>query len=339
MDTDFLKSAGANAALQALAKSYGIQPRQLDAIIATVLPAFTNRIERNTLSRGGLSDLVAEIGRPQHLQILANPSLVTSPAAEKVGIGALDNVFGDKAASRSIAAQAALSSGVQQAIIQKLLPILASLVMAALSKQGGLGDIMKKLPDILGGNPGGAPQPSPSRRRQTQPEADEPSWPQQGSQSPDLGGLGDILSKIPGFPGSQPQAQPKPQAQSPWGTPGRSAQVPQPQVPQPSGDTGFGGAGGGFGGSPLPIPGDAIPGINAPGGTQADNQYGNLPDIIRRGGQSVDGNDLGRVVREKIGTTLGFPSTGILGWIIRFIVLRWGWGLLRGILSRVLTGR
>lgn len=333
METDFLKAAGANAALQALAKSYDITPAQLEAIIASVLPAFTNSIERNTLSRGGLSDLVAEIGRPQHALILKDPARAVSPEAQQAGIGALDNLFGNKAKSRSLAAQAASSSGVQQAIIQKLLPILASLVMAALSKQGGLGDIMKRLPDILGGNPAGAPEPAPSRRRQSRSEPEEPAWPQQGPQGSDLGGIGDILSKIPGMPGHQPQTQPK--AQSPWGGAGGSTT----QLPQPSSETDFGGAGGGFGGSPLPIPGDRIPGINAPGGAPDNNQYGNLPDIIRRGGQSVDGNDLGRAVREKIGTTLGFPSTGIVGWIIRFIVLRWGWGLLRSILSRVLTGR
>lgn len=317
MDTDFLKSAGANAALQALAKSYGISPEQLNAIIATVVPAFSNSIERNTLSRGGLSDLIAEIGRPEHAQILADPSRVTSPAATEAGVGALDNLFGNKAKSRSLAAQAALSSGVQQAIIQKLLPIIASLVMAALSKstQGGLGDILKKLPDIFGG---GAQDPAPRGRRQSAPP-DEDAGP---------GGLGDILSKIPGFPGSAPQSQPRQQERSPWGAPGAS-----PQSPQPSGDTGFGGAGGG--GSPLPIPGDRIPGVNAP----ADNQWGNLPEVIRRGGQQVDGNDLGKVVRDKIGSTLGFPNTGIVGWIVRFLVLRWGWGLLRGILGRMFTGR
>ena len=363
LDIDFLKAAGANPALQAAAKTYGVSPEQLDAIVATVIPAFSTRIERNMLSRGGLSDLVAEIGRPAHSQIAAHPDLVASPYADQAGVGALDTLFGNKANSRSIAAQAALSSGVQQAIIQKLLPILASLVMAALSKstQGGLGDIIKKLPDILGG---GGPQPTP---RGGQPSDTGPDLgglgdiikklpdilgggsdsqpaprggqsrqnPGQGS-NPDLGGLGDILSKIPGMPGNHPQPQPQPQSQpqSPWGSGGRTAQVPVPS--SDTSDTGFGGAGGGFGGgSPLPIPGDRIPGVNAP----ADNQYGNLPDIIRRGGQSVDGNDLGRAVRDKIGPSLGLPSGGILSWVIRFIVLRWGWGFVKRILSRALTGR
>lgn len=333
MTTDILGSAGANAALQALAKSYGITPDQLDAVVAQVVPALSNRIERNTLSRGGLSDLVAEFARPEHIKALTDPNFATSPAAINTGNKALDTIFGSKATSRNIAAQAAMSSGIQQAIIQKLLPIIASMVMAALAKntQGGLGDILKKLPDILGGGGAGMPQPSaPSRRRQPQPEADsEPNWPQQGSKNPDLGGLGDILSKIPGFPGSE-------QTGSPMPIPGRTTQSTQPQhIPQPQGDTGFGGGGGFGGGSPLPIPGDRIPGVNAPN----DNPFGNLPDVIRRGGQTADGRSLGEVVRGQVGSSLGFPSTGFLGWIVRLIVLRWGWGLVTGIIRRVLTGR
>ena len=90
------------------------------------------------------------------------------------------------------------------------------------------------------------------------------------------------------------------------------------------------------GGSPLPIPGDVIPGINGP----ANNPYGNLPDVIRRGGgPAVDGGSLGDVIRNTIGSSLGFQSKGFLGWVIRLIVLRWGWGFVRSILGRVLTGR
>ncbi|MEQ1695487.1 MAG: DUF937 domain-containing protein [Hyphomicrobiaceae bacterium] len=318
--TDILGSAGANAALEALAKSYGITPEQLDAVVEKVVPALSNRIERNTLSRGGLSDLVAEFARPAHVKALTDPNFAASPAAIDAGNHALDTIFGNKATSRNIAAQTAVSSGIQQAIIQKLLPIIASMVMAALAKntQGGLGDILKKLPDIMGGGGGGMPQsPAPSRRRQAEPEP----------QNPDLGGLGDILSKIPGFPGTQQTGQPLP-------APTRTAHAPQPQhVPQPSGDTGFGGAGGGD--QPLPIPGDRIPGINAPN----DSPFGNLPDVIRQGGQSVNGRSLGDVVRDQVGSSLGFPKSGFLSWIIRLIIMRWGWGLVTGILRRLLTGR
>ncbi len=315
--TDLLRTPQAQATLRSLAAAYGITPAQLDGILATVLPSLTASMERNTLSRGGVADLMAEVERPEHRNVLANPQWAASPDAAAVGVGALDTVFGSKAKSRNVAAQAAVSSGVSQAIIQKLLPILASLVMAALAKgtQGGLGDILKRLPD-LGGAAGGAPT-GPSRRRMDQD-------PQDGPDGGGSGGLGDIFSRIPGLPGNAGGAPlPLPGEQPPRGFPS--------QQPVPRGQTTSGPFGGG---SPLPIPGDRIPGVNAP-----NDPYGNLPDVIRSGARTSDGASLGGSVRDIFGSLLGFQSKGIVGWLIRLIVMRWGWGLVQRILSRVLTGR
>jgi hypothetical protein len=307
---DILRSPEAQASLRSLAAAYGITPEQLDAVLKAILPALTARMERNTLSRGGIADLMSEMGRPEHARVLADPARVGSADAAVAGIGALDTVFGSKATSRNVAAQAALSSGVSQAIIQKLLPILASLVMAALAKgtQGGLGDILKRLPD-LGGAAGGSTVPT--RRRQA-PE------PENTPRSQSDGGLGDIFARIPGLPGST--------GGSPLPIPGGA-----PQAPAFPGSTNSGPFGGG---SPLPLPGDHIPGVNAP-----NAPYGEMPDVIRRGGRTVDGAPLGGAIRDIFGSLLGFQSKGVIGWLVRLIVLRWGWGFVQRILSRVLTGR
>ena len=335
---DILRSAQGRRALDALAQSNGLTHAQIDAVLGTVVPALSSRIERNTLSRGGVADLLAELGRPEHARALADPAHVATPEATAAGIGALDTIFGDKAKSRSVAAQAAMSTGLSQILIQKLLPIIASLVMAALSKgsAGGLGDILKKLPDLAGaGNDGSAPQ---RRRRQADPtpqddqsqdqeqDREQDQTPNQGGPAPGIpgqGDIGDILRKL-GLPGGPMDSGPTP-APAP-----HPASFPVPHqrqsypAPAPTGDGSFGG------GSPLPIPGDRIPGINAPA-----NDYGNLPDVVRRGGQSVDGNPLGTSIRDILGSVLGFQSKGFIGWAIRLLVLRWGWGFLR----RIVMGR
>ena len=58
-------------------------------------------------------------------------------------------------------------------------------------------------------------------------------------------------------------------------------------------------------------------------------------DVVRRGGQTVDGNPLGTSIRDILGSVLGFQSKGFIGWIVRLLILRWGWGFLR----RIVTGR
>jgi hypothetical protein len=222
---DLLRSPEGEAALRALAVRFGLTSDQMDAILAKVLPALTNRMERNTLSRGGVADLVAEIARPEHARVAAQPDIYADPVAIETGNAALATVLGSREASRNVAAQAAYSSGISQAIIQKLLPIIASLVMAALAKgtQGGLGDILKRLPDLGGGSDGGQPAP---RRRRTPDREPEPQDERSGD-----GGLGDIFSKIPGLPGGAGGGSPLPiPGQSPAGSP---FPMPRPAIAFP----------------------------------------------------------------------------------------------------------
>lgn len=106
---------------------------------------------------------------------------------------------------------------------------------------------------------------------------------------------------------------------------------------------------------PLPIPGER------PGSVGSNNPYGDLSDIIRRGGtrlpenapqrvprrssgngDSIDlpgGMSLDKIIRDLLGGAAGFQSKGIIGWIIRYFLVRWGWNFIQGILRRLLTGR
>ena len=285
-----LKSAQGGKALQALAQSLQIAPGQMDQILQTVVPALSSRIERNTLNRGGLADTITEALKPEHAQALNDPHFATQPPAIDAGNGALNAVFGSKDASRSVAAQAAMSSGIEQAIIQKLLPIIASLVMAALSKAlngGGLADILKKLPDLAGAGHGTPPDETPdvSQRRSSR-RVEEPRQPSEDDQEPD----------------TAPAASQA--GNSPWNAP--SQRIPQ----QPGVSSGR------FGGDPLPLPGDRIPGINSLASSQ-------LTANIRKG-TSVDGTPVDRIVRNAIGSSLGFQSRGFFSWVIRAVVLRYG---------------
>lgn len=309
---DMLQQAVRSGALDSTARAFGIDQRQLQAILDTVLPALTQRMEANTLSRGGVADLLAEAGRPEHRALLDDPSLAAAPWAASAGVGALDTVFGDKAKSRALAARAAANSGVSQDLIQKLLPILASLVMGAIAKgsQGGLGDIMKRLPD-LGGLGGQGSQPGGGQRGRTA-QAPTPRTTQVPVERGPLGG-----------PATGGPMAGGPVADAPYG---QGSPLPLPgEAPR----------GGGYGFPGMDGPGRDGP-LSGPGSTSGPGPYGDLPDIIRRGGQQVDGGPLSGMVRNILGSLLGFQSKGVMGWIIRFLVVRYGWGILKSILGGVL---
>ena len=95
------------------------------------------------------------------------------------------------------------------------------------------------------------------------------------------------------------------------------------------------------GGTPLPLPGDSGP---SGGGWKGNNPYGDIGDIVRGGGQS--GGLLATILRSIFGSIIGRSAApagrssggGWMGWLIKLIVMRYGWrivtGLFRGILRR-----
>lgn len=267
-----------------LARSIGAQPEQVNSALDVIVPRLSAALERNTLSRGGLADLVEAIGDGHHEAYLKRPELLGSGAMRADGDAILGHILGSRESSRSLASRAAATSGISESILRQLLPIIAALMMGGLAKaaKGGLGDILNKIPGL----PGGSGMPTPSPR-----------------------------------PMGAPDATPMPR-------------MPEPMPRSPSSFPGGATAGGD---SPLPVPGDDIPGL----GRRQPNPYEDLSDVIRRGGTSLPGSggSLGGIVRDILGSVLGFKSKGFLGWLIRLIVMRWGWGLVQSILRRLLMGR
>lgn len=294
---DFVRSAQGGRAVANMARTFNIAPEQADAVIQAVIPELSRRIERNTLSRGGLADLVNALGSGTHTRTLAKPDMFGNPAVEADGNAILGHILGTKDVSRKVAHQAAQTSGMGEGLIKMLLPYIAQMLMAALANKA-------------------------------------------------QGGLGDILSKIPGMPGSTPSAD---QPQRP--RPARSdTPIPMPDM-QPA-DTGQAGrwpidnsgsqSGGGFENQqPLPMPA----GLPPESGSRTQNPYGDLSDILRGGGPKAGatvggGGSLWTVIRNVIGGALGFSTGGgVMGWIFRMVILRYGWSIVRTIFGRLFMRR
>lgn len=293
-------------AVNALARTYGVEPAAAEAVLESVVPQLSQRIERNTLSRGGVADLVGALGKASQHDYLANPQSLGSLAVTRDGIGFLDQILWSKDKSRAVAQQAAQASGLSEALIKQMLPAIAAIVMGGLAKgaAGGLGDILSKIPGLPGGGQlgdGGFGGQPPRSTPRTAPSGGR------------LGGDGNSGGGGGSWGGSDP-------------------------LPMPGG--------GDFGGqSPLPLPGDAPPGRGSQPSSGNNNPYDDLSDIIRRGGQSAPGNgggggggSLANMIRTILGAILGFQSRGLLSWIIRYVVVRYGAGILRALVG-ILLGR
>lgn len=279
---DILRQAQGGQAVDNLAQKFNIDRASADAALKSVVPQLSQRIERNTLSRGGVADLVAAIGKASEQGYLDNPRALSGDAIKSDGVGYLDQILWGKDQSRALAAKAAQSTGISEALIKQMLPTIAAMMMGGLAKGAG-------------------------------------------------GGIADILSKIPGLPGGGATTGGKP---LPMPGEARGGGSPAPS--------------GGFGGqSPLPIPGNARPGTGdgwgGGGSSGGGGPFDDLSDIIRRGGQSVPGTGggggaLANIIRSVLGAVLGFQNRGVISWIIRYVVMRYGWAILRTLAS-VVFGR
>lgn len=98
----------------------------------------------------------------------------------------------------------------------------------------------------------------------------------------------------------------------------------------------------GGGGGAVPFPKSGGGGLSLPDirnfDTSRNNPYGNAANSVNQGGSS--GGAVAGGIRDILGSLLGFGSSkGWMGWIIKFIVLRYGWTILRSVLGGLLGRR
>ena len=289
---DLLDDAPGGAYVRNLAAAFGLDPAKAETAIDVMGQALIDRIERNTLSRGGLADIVDLLGRPGAGRALTDPGNLAARQVADAGNGVLGVLLGDKHLSRGIAAKAARELGLDEETLKRMLPAVASMLIGALQRKavGPIEKTVAKVPSLsLGELRGRSPLPLPGERL-------------------------------------QPTSSKSGQSGGGWDT----------GLPQPSSGGSGGGMGGAVGGSPLPIPGDDIPGINEP------NRFPQLPDIVRRGGPQVPGpggGSLDDIIRSILASVLGFKNGGILSWIVKLLLSRWFMGFIGRILSRMIRGR
>ncbi len=259
---DILRTSHDGALDQSLAKDFGLETEAAQNVTKDLVTELSRALERNTLSRGGVSDLVEMIGNGHHARYLDAETRLASPETKQTGDRVLAQILGSKHESRGVATRVARHASVEAGTIEKILPAIAAMFMGGVEQQVG-------------------------------------------------GQLGDLAQR---FGGGDRRATPEPQL-----------------APQ----------------QPLPIPGDTVDYGGGKRSTQSP--LDDLSDMIRRGGRSFpgggrtgsrpNGSILGTVVREIFGNVLGFQSKGIVGWLIRLIVVRWGWSLLKSIARRIFLGR
>lgn len=166
---DMMDMLRASGGLDAIANQLGIPPAMAEAGAGALLPAVVGGFQKQSDAagggEGGLGSLIGMLGELGGAGMADN---VLGPQDTDVNKGndILGQIFGSKDVSRTVAGHASGQTGIDPAILKKMLPILAMLVGGYLSSrgggqqaQGGAGGI---LGSILGSVLGGGQQAAPA---------------------------------------------------------------------------------------------------------------------------------------------------------------------------------
>jgi hypothetical protein len=84
-----------------------------------------------------LESLIAALSSGNHGQYIDNPASLADSSAVTDGNGILGHLLGSKDASREVAVRAAAQTGLSADVLKRMLPLAATLMMGAFSKQSG----------------------------------------------------------------------------------------------------------------------------------------------------------------------------------------------------------
>ena len=130
-------------AITSMANELNIDEQTARTGAAALLPAIVAGMGRQTTSApgasgfGGLGDILGGALGGGAGGGLLEQVLGGGPTPTRPGNDILGNIFGNKDVSRGVAQEAAGSSGISEALLKKMLPILAMAVVGYMMKQGG----------------------------------------------------------------------------------------------------------------------------------------------------------------------------------------------------------
>lgn len=139
------------AAIDEVQKNFNLNEQETRAAVEELIPALSRGLQKNTEATPGMDELLEALRTGKHERYMEKPGSLGSPETIKDGNDILGHIFGSKEVSREVATRASNKSGLSSSLLKKMLPVVASLVMGALSKK------------VMGGSALGGNRSAPTR--------------------------------------------------------------------------------------------------------------------------------------------------------------------------------
>ncbi len=119
--------------LETLAQKFGLTREQADSAVQALVPAISTAFMTKAAQPGGLGDIAGALTDDHHRQAYADPSVAGDPQTERKGATVAGSVFGDNAIVEQVIAQAARYTGLPEATLRSMLPVIVSMVLGGVA--------------------------------------------------------------------------------------------------------------------------------------------------------------------------------------------------------------
>lgn len=123
------------AAIDEVQKNFNLSEEETRVAVGELIPALSRGLRKNTQNSQGMDELLDALRNGSHREYMEKPGTLSEPATTKDGNDILSHIFGEKKVSREVADRVSKKSGLSSSLLKKMLPVVASLVMGALSKK------------------------------------------------------------------------------------------------------------------------------------------------------------------------------------------------------------
>lgn len=121
--------------LDSIGQQFGLDADTSRKAGGLLMSAIAGGVQTNIKNRGGMEMLMGALSKGSHDQYMDQPEMLTQSSAVSEGNGILSHVLGSKENSRHIARQVGQTLGLDDSIMKKMLPLVATMAMGSLSKQ------------------------------------------------------------------------------------------------------------------------------------------------------------------------------------------------------------
>jgi hypothetical protein len=133
--TDLLFDKSNSGAISEFANNFGVNDSQAKDAISSLAKSLSRGLGANTKTESGMGGLFDALNSGKHSRYIDDPSMLGRKETTEEGNDILGHIFGNKDVSRHVTKRASKETGISGTLLKKMLPVVASMVMAALGKK------------------------------------------------------------------------------------------------------------------------------------------------------------------------------------------------------------